>query len=138
MLHVGSTDFPVNTEKEFETHYMEYVENLSEISTICPKSVMLVSSVLPRNGSKTNRQIRLFNDKLKALTENESNLIYADHSSYVFECDQIQTSLSKKNDSENIHLNTLGREKLAGLLQMVLKETVYRCKLENEWQIRVK
>ena len=141
VLHVGSTDFPVNTEKDFETHYMEYVENLSEISTMCPKSVILVSSVLPRNeryGSKTNRQTRLFNDKLKALTENESNLIYVDHSSYLVEGDQIRTSLYRKNDSENIHLNTLGRETLAGMLQMVLKETVYRCKLENEWQIRVK
>ena len=87
---------------------------------------------------KTNRQIRLFNDKLKALTENESKLIYVDHSSYLVEGDQIQTSLYRKNDSENIHLNTLGREKLAGMLQMVLKETVYRCKLENEWQMRVK
>ena len=48
-MYVGSTNFPVNTEQDFETHYMEYVENLSEISTMCPKSVILVSSVLPRN-----------------------------------------------------------------------------------------
>ena len=130
VLHVGSTDFPVNTEKDFETHYMEYVENLSEISTMCPKSVILVSSVLPRNeryGSKTNRKIRLFNDKLKALTENESNLVYVDHSSYLVEGDQIQTSLYRKNDSENIHLNTLGREKLAVCVKWPKQYTINGC-----------
>ena len=49
ILHVGSTDFPVSSEKDFDTHYMEYVESLSELSTMCPKSAVLISSVLPRN-----------------------------------------------------------------------------------------
>ena len=79
--------------------------------------------------AKKKQTTRFFNEKLKALTENDSNLI-----SYLVEGDQIQTSLYRKNDSENIHLNTLGREELTGMLQIVLKETVYRC----EWQIRVK
>ena len=52
--------------------------------------------------------------------------------------DQVQSSFYRKNDADKIHLNTSGREGLARMLQMSLKETVYRCKLENEWQIHVK
>ena len=141
ILHVGSTDFPVSSEKDFHTHYMEYVESLSELSKMCPKSAVLISSVLPRNdnfGSKTNRQIRLFNDRLKTLARDESNLVFVDNSSYLVEGDQVQSSFYRKNDADKIHLNTSGREELARMLQMSLKETVYRCKLENEWQIHVK
>ena len=141
ILHVGSTDFPVSSEKDFDTHYMEYVESLSELSTMCPKSAVLISSVLPRNdnfGSKTNRQIRFFNDRLKTLARDESNLVFVDNSSYLVEGDQVQSSFYRKNDADKIHLNTSGREGLARMLQMSLKETVYRCKLENEWQIHVK
>ena len=62
ILHVGSTDFSVFSEKDFDNFYMEYVETLSNISTTCSKAAVLISSILPRNdqlGTKTNMQISL-------------------------------------------------------------------------------
>ena len=138
VLHVGSTDFPVASEKDFETHYMEYVENLTELSTRCPKAEILISSVLPRNESlttKSNRQIRLFNDKLKTLAEGEACITFVDNWSYLADGDQVQSSFYRKND--RIHLNTSGKARLAEMLLRALRETVYRNKLENEWQIHV-
>ena len=49
ILHVGSTDFPVSCEKDFDNLYMEYVETLSDVSTKCSKAAVLISSVIPRN-----------------------------------------------------------------------------------------
>ena len=139
ILHVGTTDFPVSSEKDFDNHYMQYVENLSDISTKCPKAAVLISSVLPTNeqlGTKTNRQIRLFIGKLKALAEEKANLIFVDNDSYLADGDQIQSSFYRKNDK--IHLSTSGKIRLAEMLKSTLKEVVYRIKLENEFEVCVK
>ena len=139
-LLIGSSNCRnlVIPEKDFETHYMEYVENLTELSTRCPKAEILISSVLPRNESlttKSNRQIRLFNDKLKTLAEGEACITFVDNWSYLADGDQVQSSFYRKND--RIHLNTSGKARLAEMLLRALRETVYRNKLENEWQIHV-
>ena len=118
---------------------MQYVENLSDISTKCPKAAVLISSVLPRNEqleTKTNRQIRLFIGKLKALAEEKANLIFVDNDSYLADGDPIQSSFYRKNDK--IHLSTNGKIRLAEMLKSTLKEVVYRSKLENEFEVRVK
>ena len=138
VLHVGSTDFAVASEKDFETHYMEYVENMTDLLTRYPKAEILISSVLPRNESlstKSNRQIRLFNNKLITLAEGEAYITFVDNWSYLADGDQVQSSFHRKND--RIHLNTCGKARLAEMLLRALRETVYRNKLENEWQIHV-
>ena len=140
ILHAGSTDFPVSSEHDFETKYMEYVENLSEISARCSRAEILISSILPRNESlntKINRQIKLFNDKMKNLTDQEPNITFVDSWSCFADDDQVQSSLYRKKDGQKIHLNTSGKTRLAEMLQKALRETVYRSKLENEWQIHV-
>ena len=141
ILHVGSTDFPVRSEDDFNNHYMQYVENLSEISTSCPKATILISSILPHKGkpeSRTNKQIRLFNQKLIELAETETNLIYVDSYSCLTDGDQVLTSLYSDNDADKIHLNATGKARVAEGFRSVLKEVVYRGKLENEWQIAVR
>ena len=141
ILHVGSTDFPVRSEDDFNNHYMQYVENLSEISTCCPKATILISSILPHKGkpeSRTNKQIRLFNQKLNELAETETNLIYVDSYSCLTDGDQVLTSLYSDNDADKIHLNATGKARVAEGFRSVFKEVVYRGKLENEWQIAVR
>ena len=140
ILHAGSTDFPVSSEHDFETKYMECVENLSEISARCSRAEILISSILLRNenlSTKTNRQIKLFNDKIKNLTDQEPNITFVDSWSCFADDDQVQSSLYRKKDGQKIHLNTSGKTRLAEMLQKALRETVYRSKLENEWQIHV-
>ena len=141
ILHVRSTDFPVRSEADFNNHYMPYVENLSEISTSCPKATILISSILSHKGkpeSRTNKQIRLFNQKLIELAETETNLIYVDSYSCLTDGDQVLTSLYSDNDADKIHLNATGKARVAEGFRSVLKEVVYRGKLENEWQIAVR
>ena len=141
ILHVGSTDFPVSSEKDFDNLCMEYVETLSDISTKCSKAAVVISSVLPRNdqlGTKTNRQISLFYDRLKALADEETHLIFIDNDSYLVDGDHTQSSFFRKNDVGNIHLNTSGKMRLGEILKSALKEVVYRSKLKNEFEIRVK
>ena len=58
ILHVGSTDFPVSSEKDFDNLYMEYVEIMSDISTKCSKAAVLISSVLPRNDQLGTKRFR--------------------------------------------------------------------------------
>ena len=58
ILHMGSTDFPVASEKDFETHFMEYIENMTELSTRCSKAEILISSVLPRNENLSTKSTR--------------------------------------------------------------------------------
>ena len=140
ILHVGSTDFPVTCEKDFETCYMQYVENLSELATRCPKAEILISSVLPRNenlATKTNKQIQLFNDKLRTLADEEPYITFVDNWSCLADGVHAQSSFYRKNDANRIHLNNSGKARLAETLQGALKETVFRNKLENEWQIQV-
>ena len=81
-------------------------------------------------------QICLFNAKLRALAEEEANPIFVDNDSYLANGDQIQSSFYRKNDK--IHLSTSGKIRPTEMLQSTLKEVVYRSKLENEFEVRVK
>ena len=138
VLHVGSTDFPVETEKDFESCYKQYLENLSKISTLCPKAVILMSGILPRNDlldTETNQQILRFNHKLKVLADEEPILIYVDNHSRFADGDQVISSMYKSSDKNKIHLNSKGKKRLAEMFQKTLKEAVYRDKLADEWHI---
>ena len=111
ILHAGFTDFAVLSEHDFETKYMEYVENLSEISARCSRAEILISSILPRNeylSTKTNRQIKLFNDKMKNLTDQEPDITFVDSWSSFADDDHVQSSLYRKKDGQKIPLNTSG------------------------------
>ena len=52
--------------------------------------------------------------------------------------DHTQSSFFRKNDVGNVHLNTSGKMRLGEILKSALEEVVYRSKLENEFEIRVK
>ena len=74
---------------------------------------------------------------MKNLTDQEPNITFVDSLSCFADDDQVQSSLYRKKDGQKIHLNASGNTRLAEMLQKALRETVYRSKLENEWQMHV-
>ena len=140
VLHVGSTDFQVNSQEEFDGKYMEYVEEVVAISGKCPKATILMSSIPPRKGdlnSRINRQIRLFNAKLLALAQNEPNLVHIDNDAHLTESGQTVNYMYKVHDENNIHLNKRGKQSLANQFQKAIKDAHYRNKLDAEFDIVV-
>lgn len=128
----------IQSEKEMDANYRDYVETLSDVLTRCPRATLHISSIPPRTGkltSKVNKQIALFNAKLRDLAEEEPNVNYINNDIHLTDGCETLGHLYKENDPSHIHLRPEGKERLSANFHSCLKESVYREKLEEEWRL---
>ena len=138
IIHVGSCDFPVRSEKEMDENYTNYVELLDHVSKRCPQAHILISSILPRGGNGrevVNGQIHKFNNKLSQLSHSEDRLEFVDNDTHFLSNTEVIKGLFKSRDATGIHVNDAGKARLEVSLLQALKEICFKRKLENEWSI---
>ena len=138
VMHVGSCDFPVETDAGIEFNYMKYVETLTDMADKCPNANLFMSSVPPRKGqlsSTVNQQIRKFNAKLRELAESEANMTYVDNEIHL--SDGIDTLEGLYESKGDIHLNREGKARLASNMFDAIKSMSFRDRLQSDWEISV-
>ena len=134
MVHVGSCNFPANDYADIDRHYTHYVELLNSISNSCPKAIVIISSILPRNGHKNvniNEQVNELNNKLSELAWREDKIYFSDNNVHfgLGEGD-IDRDLFKTTDKSGLHLNADGQNRLAKVMANAIKELHFKRKLE--------
>ena len=138
IIHVGSCDFPVQSEREMDENYTNYAELLDHVSTKCPQAHILISSILPRGGNGrqvVNGQIHKFNNKLSQLSHSEDRLEFVDNDTHFLNDTEVIKGLFKSRDATGIHINDAGKARLEVSLLQALKEICFKRKLVNEWSI---
>ena len=138
IIHVGSCDFPVQSERKMNENYANYVELLDHVSTKCPQAHVLISSILPRGGDNresVNGQIHKFNSQLSQLSCREDMIEFVDNDVHFFNDSEVIKELFKGRDATGIHINDVGRARLEASFLQSVKEICFKRKLENEWSI---
>ena len=144
IIHVGSCDFPIESQDTLDTNYIHYVDLLTTITSHCPKSIILLSRIPPRMGdlsTRVNSRINKFNEKLQKLASSEQNLFFIDNDmvltneSYCYcYCEPlVQRQLFITYPSECKRQSCLGYK-----FQNVMKEAFYPERLQKEWEIPLK
>ena len=135
ILHVGSCDFPVDSDDVIDRNCMKYVEVLSSISDRCRNADIFISSIPPRKGKLdtwVNMQIQSLNQKLKELAEGECNLTYIDNNVYL--TDDVTTIDDLYEKKDDIHLTKKGKARLASSIFDTIKGMSFCDRLLNEWE----
>ena len=138
VIHVGSCDFPIRTDREMEENYTNFVELLNSISSSCPQANILLSSILPRSGEgkvRVNKQIQTFNQRLIDLCQAEQQIDYINNDVHFANESGVISALFASKDVTGIHLNNDGKLRLASSIQDALKEICFKRKMQNEWAI---
>ena len=139
VLHVGAQNFPTKTQHEFESMFKIYQNFVGEVIKECPRTSIVISSVLPRAGDDAYKEainscIDHFNDRLKKLScendQNKSRLQYLDNDiHFKDEDDKVDKSLFVDPQAEGMQLNDEGRKRLKSGIIDAIKSVYYQDKL---------
>ena len=134
VVHVGSCDFPAKDDGEVDNHYTQYVELMNDVASAIPHANIVVSSVLPRAGSEKeemNKQIELFNSKIRELAEQEINFHFCDNTVHFNTEQGVVSTLYRDVETFGLHINGDGKKRLASAITEALKEIYFAEKLAS-------
>ena len=139
VLHVGTEHFPTKSKHEFDTICADYENLVHKVMDECPKSSIVLSSVLPRAGDDAykvaiNSCISEFNGKLDTLSKanerNKSRLHFVDNAiHYKDETGSIIRGMYIDPDGEGKQINDEGHNRLTSGIIDAIKSVFYQDKL---------
>ena len=97
-----------------------------QLKKLCPKSSIIVSSIIPRKGEErfhqVNEDIAAVNAMLRDTCEQSNDVHFCDNSDFVFDDEkQVRNQLYE----DYIHLNPVGRKELCKSIFKKVKEVYY-------------
>ena len=127
--HVGSCDFPVESDNDIDNLFMKYTECISEISEKCPNARVFISSIPPRKGmisDKINNDIRKMNHMLYNMTKQEEKITYINHDVYLLDTTSTRLNLYNRDARDDIHLSVEGKRQMADYIVDHIKNDYFR------------
>ena len=126
--NIGACDMSEVGYNDLDRMESRYVELMDKIRAECPKSQIVISGIIPRNGDryqKVNSDIHLFNERLRNLCIPEKGLVFCDNYHWVTdEFNQVKSELYR--DNSNIHLSVIGQEMLSNSIFRVVKYLYFK------------
>ena len=139
VVHIGSQHFPTKTKEEFEAIYMNYESFVHKVMDDCPKSSIVISSVLPHAGDDPYKEaintcIDQFNEKLYSLSKandrNKSRLHYVNNEIHFRDGEKkVIRGMYIDPDGQGIQTNDEGRDRLKSGITDAIKSVFYQDKL---------
>ena len=132
-MHVGSANFPYNENEDQELMVGQYLAQLYELDTRCPKAEIVVCSIplrmehYPSTVQKQiNSQINGFNIKLREMADKIGRVHYCNTVPYLTDKEGPCPELYRKPefDPNGIHLNDIGKMQLAKAITEEFKRII--------------
>ena len=139
VVHIGAQHFPTKDKEEFDNIYMSYQHFVQEVMDECPKSSIVISSVLPRAGSDSYKEainscIDHFNGKLHTFSKmddtNKSRIHYLNNDiHFKDEGKKVIGGLYIDPDGEGVQTTDEGCGRLKSGIIDAIKSVFYQDKL---------
>ena len=134
ILHVGSVDFPKNSQDEIDILYEQYKEEIATILTACPNAELIICTIPPRAGEEReqcNDQIAYMNEKLLTLAEDEGKIFPCNsYQVLLLEDEKVNPDLYREGDLTGVHFNDEGKKMLAKAIEREVKFVYFLDKVQ--------